>query len=446
MEPRGTWWEVARTFLWLGLRSFGGPVAHVGHFRAECVSRLRWVDDAAYGPWVALCQFLPGPASTQLAFCLGWLRSGWAGGWIAFVAFTVPSAVLMTGVAWGLPRWVGPWSDATLHGLKIAAWAVVGHAVAGMAMRFKGAPAEWIVAILAGVASAWWPRGELQPLWVVGGAVVGGAFSRRDSLTVAFSAGTTPLDRSCWLDLLPQILHRWLVTGLEPACASLTPRLAQASASPSLPSQLDRSGLAGVSLRPWLAWGCLGVAVALLVTTPAWGAGRLGGLGAAMYRAGAMVFGGGHVVLPFLEESVVVPGWVTRDDFLAGYGAAQVMPGPMFTLGSYLGMRAGGWPGAIIGTVAIFLPGLLLVSAIAPSWSAVASKRSAARAVSGAGAAVVGLLASAWLGPVWDGAMHGGRDLVHGCAAMAALGSGRVPVWLVVGGCVVVAVGRFLVG
>lgn len=390
MQPRGTCWEVARTFLWLGLRSFGGPVAHVGHFRAECVSRLRWVDDAAYASWVALCQFLPGPASSQLAFCLGWLRSGWAGGWIAFVAFTVPSAVLMIGVAWGLPRWVGPWSGATLHGLKIAAWAVVGHAVAGMAMRMKGAPAEWIVAILAGVASAWWPRGELQPLWVLGGAVVGWAVSRRDSLTLAFPAG--------------------------------------------------------VSLRPWLAWGCLAVGVALLVTTPAWGGNRLGGLGAAMYRAGAMVFGGGHVVLPFLEESVVVPGWVTRDDFLAGYGAAQVMPGPMFTLGSYLGMRAGGWPGAIIGTVAIFLPGLLWVSAIAPSWSAVASKPSAARAVSGAGAAVVGLLASAWLGPVWDGAMHGGRDLVHGCAAMAALGSGRVPVWLVVGGCVVVAVGRFLVG
>lgn len=384
-KPRGGCREVAWTFLGLGVRSFGGPSAHVGYFRSECVVRRGWLDDRGYASWVALCQFLPGPASTQLAFCLGWLRAGWLGGWVAFLAFTLPSAVLMTAVAWGLPKWNGPWADAALHGLKIAAWAVVAQAVAGMGLRLRGAAAEGAIALAAGVAAWAWPSGWMQPAWVLFGMMLGMALSRREAV-----AG---------------------------------------------------SGTVGVRLRSSVAAGCMGMWVALL----AWAlhAGRDGvvGVGAALYRAGAMVFGGGHVVLPFLEETIVEPGWMTRGDFLAGYGAAQAMPGPMFTLGAFLGMRVGGWSGALVGTAALFLPGILLVSAVAPSWAWLEQRRWAARAFSGAGAAVLGLLAAAWMGPVREGALRGWMDVGLGSMAWGALASGRVPVLAVVGGCIAGAMG-----
>lgn len=380
MKPGGRCREVAWTFLGLGVRSFGGPSAHVGYFREACVGRRGWLDDGAYASWMALCQFLPGPASTQLAFCLGWLRAGWPGAWVAFVAFTMPSAVLMAAVAWGLPRWNGPWADATLHGLKVAAWAVVAQAVSGMALRLRGALGEVAIALAAGVAAIAWPNGTLQPAWVMSGALLGLWMSRREAAAV--------------------------------------------------------QGTMAVRLRPWMAAGCLALWAGLLAGSFRWGHGGVAGMGAALYRAGAMVFGGGHVVLPFLEESVVQSGVVTRDDFLAGYGVAQAMPGPMFTLGTYLGMRVGGWTGAVVGTAALFLPGLLLVSAVAPSWALLGRRRWAVRAVSGAGAAVLGLLAAAWLGPVREGAIRGGMDGVLGALAWGALASGRVPVLGVVAGCV----------
>jgi chromate transporter len=385
MNPGGGCVEVARTFLGLGLRAFGGPSAHVGYFRDACVVRRGWLDDGGYASWVALCQFLPGPASTQLAFCLGWLRAGWLGAWVAFLAFTTPSAVLMAAVAWGLPRWNGPWADATLHGLKVAAWAVVAQAVAGMGLRLRGAPPEVAIALAAGLAAMAWPNGALQPAWVLSGALLGLWMSRREAAS--------------------------------------------------------GKGTVAVRLRPWMAAGCLVLWAGLLAWAFRWGHGGVAGVGAALYRAGAMVFGGGHVVLPFLEESVVQSGVVTRDDFLAGYGAAQAMPGPMFTLGTYLGMRVGGWAGAVVGTAALFLPGLLLVSAVAPSWALLGRRRWAVRAVSGAGAAVLGLLAAAWLGPVREGAIQGWMDGVLGALAWGALASGRVPVLGVVAGCVAGAMG-----
>ena len=372
--------EVFRAFLRLGFTSFGGPTAHVGYFRTEFVTRRGWLDEAGFAGWVALCQFLPGPSSTQLAFCLGWIRAGFAGAWLAFLAFMAPSGLTMALLAWGLPRWETASGIGAAHGLKVAAWAVVGHAVAGMARSLSGAWAEAVIAVCAG-AMAWaWPdAASLHPLLVPAGAAAGACWSRREAM-----AG---------------------ITG------------------------------GGVRMRPLNSVACMVVAVGLLAAgsmVPP-DAGRAAFCGA-LYRAGALVFGGGHVVLPFLEDAVVGQGWCTRDDFLAGYGAAQAMPGPMFTLAAYLGMRAGGWTGALQGMVAIFLPGLLLVSAVAPSWAWLSSRRWAARAVSGAGAAVVGLLGAAWVGWVWPGAIHGWGDLALGGAAWAALASGRVsPAWVVAG-------------
>ncbi len=364
---------VALVFLGLGLTSFGGPVAHVGHFRSELVGKRRWLDEAGYAGWVALCQFLPGPSSTQLAFCLGWSRAGWLGGWMAFLAFMAPSGLLMAALAWALPRWDGGMADGALRGLQVAAWAVVGHAVQGMARAMGRAWTEWAIAGLAGLAAWMAPGGHAAQPWIVlAGALAGALGSRREAWP-------------CW------------------ACEA-------------------------VQMGRWQAAACLGMAACLLAASLAWR-----GWPGAFYRAGAMVFGGGHVVLPLLEEAVVTPGLCTRDEFLAGYGAAQAMPGPMFTLAAYLGMRVGGWPGALAGLAAIFLPGLLLLSAVAPSWASLARRRWAARAVSGASAAVVGLLGAAWAGVVWPGAIHGWGDLLPGVAAWMALASGRVsPAWIVV--------------
>jgi chromate transporter len=378
--------EVGRAFLRLGLTSFGGPVAHVGYFHREFVERRRWLDDEHFGQLLALCQFLPGPASSQLGFSIGLLRAGWGGALAAFLAFTLPSALLMFAFAAWSGHLGSPWGQSSIHGLKLVAVAVVAQGVLNMARTLcPDLPRALLAVAAAGItlvsASSW-----TQLLVVVGGATFGLWACRRvdglrgETFLLSYGAKT----------------GRWLLVtyGLLLAVAI--------AAAPALP--------------------------------------RLAQVASAFYRTGALVFGGGHVVLPLLKQAVVDPGWVTPSAFLSGYGAAQAMPGPMFTLSAFLGNQIyegpEGWLGATVSVLAIFLPGLLLVSGALPYWRALASKAWAARMLAGVNAIVVGLLASALYNPVWVSAVHSGKDIAIAAVAFVGLTWGRWPALAAVAWCV----------
>jgi len=388
--------EVFATFLRLGLTSFGGPIAHVGYFRRELVERRRWVDETQFAQLLALCQFLPGPASRQLGFSLGLARAGWAGAIAAFFAFTAPSALLLFAFAHFLPQVPATTAAVLVHGLKLVAVAVVAQGVLGMARTLTPD------AIRAGIA-------------IVGALVIlaiGGAWAQL--AVVAMGA----------------------VAGLALCRGAQVPR--------SEPPPLPHGRATGFAL--------LGVYALLLVLLP-FSASAVGGPAAlawAFYRAGALVFGGGHVVLPLLQQAVVDPGWITRDDFLAGYGAAQAVPGPMFTLAAYLGARIGGDLGAAgaaaLALGAIFLPGFLLVSGALPLWRSLASHPAAARAMAGVNAAVVGLLAAALYDPVWTSAIATPIDVGIAVVGFAMLAAWRAPPLAVVAWCVAAAFARAALG
>ena len=388
---RGNAGEVAAAFLWLGLTSFGGPVAHLGYFRRAFVQRRRWLDEEHFGQLLALCQFLPGPASSQLGFSIGLLRAGWLGGLAAFVGFTLPSALLLFGFALASRALAGGWGLALAHGLKLVAVAVVLHGVLGMARTL--AP-DWTrramalaAALLVLASGAPW----MQLALVAGGALAG----------------------------------RWL-------CRGVTARTGGMFAL----TWGRRTGALLVALF------ALGLGVALLPGLP-----PLGRVAAAFYRAGALVFGGGHVVLPLLKASVVDPGWLDNNTFLAGYGAAQAVPGPMFTLASFLGARLpggmGGALGATVAVLAIFAPGLLLVSGALPFWRALAQRTSAARALAGVNAVVVGLLAAAFVNPVAASAIHAPLDVLVAAAGVLML-LARWPALAVVAWCVAATLAQAL--
>ncbi len=382
--------EVATAFLKLGLTSFGGPIAHLGYLRREFVERRRWVGEEQFAQLLALCQFLPGPASSKLGFSLGLLRAGWAGALAAFLAFTLPSAVLLFAFAALLPYLAGPIGQAAIHGLKLVALAVVAQGVLGMSRQLCPDAPRASIAALGAVAILLSGEAWVQLLVVALGAAAGLAFCR----------GVVP------------------VPG------------------------------AGLHLRygATLGWVLLTLFVLLLAGLPL--AARSGeGLVAvaeAFYRAGALVFGGGHVVLPLLEETVVKPGWISADEFLAGYGAAQAVPGPMFTLAAYLGARLpgaeGGLLGASVALAAIFLPGFLLVAGVLPLWRAVAGLPAAARAIAGVNAAVVGLLGAALYDPVWTSAVRGPADVAVAVAGFALLAAWRLSALWVVLWCVAASV------
>jgi chromate transporter len=374
--------EVLAVATRLGLTSFGGPVAHLGYFRSEYVLRRRWVDEQTYADLVALCQFLPGPASSQLGIAIGILRAGLLGGFAAWVGFTLPSAVAL--VLFGLGIRGLDLSDAGwLHGLKVAAVAVVAQAVWGMGRALCPDRERVTVAILAALVVSAWPTAGGQVLVIALAGVIG-------------------------LRLFPG------------------------------------SGAAGapvvkVGLGRRLAVAALVVFFALLVALPA-----LRYLAPAQpiavfdsfYRAGALVFGGGHVVLPLLQAEVVPPGWVSNEQFLAGYGAAQAVPGPLFTFAAYLGAvmepRPNGWVGAALALAAIFLPAFLLVVGALPFWDALRARPAFQAALRGINAAVVGLLLAALYHPVWTSAIHAPSDFPLALAAFGLLVWWRLPPWLVV--------------
>lgn len=392
ISPPGTAWEVGAIFLRLGLTSFGGPIAHLGYFRREFVQRRRWLDEEHFAQLLALCQFLPGPASSQLGFSIGLLRAGWAGALAAFIAFTLPSALLLFAFAEFSGQLAGPWGQAVVHGLKLVAVAVVAQGVLGMARSLCPDPPRALLAVLAAALMLFSALPAMQWLVVAGGAALGPLICRqvvaRQGETFALTYGS-------------------------------------------------RSG--AVLL---LAYGAL--LVAALVLSPLLP--PLGQMAGAFYRTGALVFGGGHVVLPLLKHAIVDPGWVSPDTFLAGYGAAQAVPGPMFTLSSFLGKQMyggqGGAAGAAIGVLSIFLPGLLAVAGTLPFWRALAARDRAARMLAGVNAAVVGLLAAAFYDPVWVSAVGNIWDVAIAAVGFAGLVALRWPAWAVVIWCVGASLAR----
>jgi chromate transporter len=365
--------EIFAVFLKLGLTSFGGPNAHLGYFRAEFVERRRWLSEQAYVDLVALAQFLPGPASSQTGFAIGLMRGGYAGGLAAWAGFTLPSAILLLLFAYGAGSLAeAPLGAGLLHGLKLVAVAIVAQAVFGMARSLCPDKPRAAIALAALALLAFVP----------------GAFGQLGSIALGGLAGLA-------------------------FCRAAPGAPADAVAMPVS----RRIGLASLAaFFVLLALSFVRVPVGL----PA--------LFAAFYRSGGLVFGGGHVVLPLLRDAVVAPGWVSDNAFLAGYGAAQAVPGPLFTFAAYLGAMAGtpplGLAGAIVALVAIFLPGLLALVGVLPFWHRLRAQSNAQAVMRGINAAVVGLLASALYNPVWTSAVGRPADF-----AVAAVGFVMLLVW-----------------
>jgi chromate transporter len=393
-RAKGSPGEVFLAFLKLGLTSFGGPIAHLGYFRDELVVRRRWIDEAGYADLVALCQFLPGPASSQVGFALGLLRGGPLGALAAWTAFTLPSAILLVLFAYGASLFSGPVGEGLLHGLKVVAVAVVAQAVWGMARTLAPDRIRAGIAVVAAVVVifATGSVGQIAAI-VLGG--LAGFWLCRDGAAASVGHLTFPVSRKVGAVALAAFFV--LLIGL-----------------PLLASVAGSQALAYVD---------------------------------AFYRAGALVFGGGHVVLPLLEASVVQPGWVSESGFLAGYGAAQAIPGPLFTFAAYLGTVMGPAPngiaGAVICLVAIFLPAVLLVVGTLPFWDDFRTRAPAQSAMRGTNAAVVGILGAALYDPLWTSAILSPYDFALALAGFVLLTVWKTPPWAVV---VLTALGGIALG
>ncbi|MGY5764494.1 chromate efflux transporter [Brachybacterium sp. DNPG3] len=380
---RGTAGEVLRVFLRLGVTSFGGPIAHLGYFRAEVVDRRRWMSEGEYADLVALSQFLPGPASSQVGFGIGLHRAGVRGALAAFLGFTLPSAVLLVAFAQGAALIDGPIGQGVLSGLKIVAVAIVAQAVLGMARTLAPDTRRASIAAAAAVAALLVPGAYGQVLAIVLGVVAGLLLCRSGAVR--------------------------------------------------------EEGLLRFPVGPRTGAACLIVFALLLLGGPllvhATGSGDIAVFDA-FYRSGALVFGGGHVVLPLLQAGVVDPGWIDEQQFLAGYGAAQAVPGPLFTVAAYLGALStagtGGAVGAAIALVAIFLPGMLLLVGVLPFWNALRTRSWAQSLMRGANAAVVGILAAALYDPVFTSAITGPGPFCLALICFVLLLSWKLPPWVIV--------------
>lgn len=375
-------WEVLLAATRLGLTSFGGPIAHIGYFRDEYVVRRRWLDEESFAELVALCQFLPGPASSQLGMAVGYRRAGIAGSFAAWLGFTLPSAVALVLFAYGVREFGGE-ADGWLHGLKVAAVAVVALALWGMGRTLAPDKPRVAIAVLAAVVMLAADGVAAQLAVIAGGVALGLVFLRPPERATGAADGKR--------------------TGARIGAAALIAFVILLIALPVA------SRLTGDTL----------IAVA-----------------DSFYRTGSLVFGGGHVVLPLLEAEVVPPGWVTQDEFIAGYGAAQAVPGPLFTFSAYLGasmdILAPRWLGGLLALVAIFAPSFFLVAGVLPFWDRLRGAARARRALMGVNAAVVGLLLAALYDPVWTGAIKAPEDFGLAVAAFALLAFWKAPPWLVV--------------
>ncbi len=382
-QNQGSFLEVLWVATRLGLTSFGGPIAHLGYFHEEYVKRRKWIDEQSYADLVALCQFLPGPASSQVSIAIGIARAGLPGGFAAWLGFTLPSALALIAFAFGIGAFANAGDVGWLHGLKVVAVAVVAQAVWGMARSLCPDRERATLAILASIVTLAWPT----------------AFGQLSSIAIAGFVGST-----------------------------IFPATASSSLSHMRFPVEKRAGIAA-----WIIFFTLLIGLPLLrQIAPS----HTLEVFDSFFRVGSLVFGGGHVVLPLLQAEVVGPGWVTNEQFVAGYGAAQAVPGPLFTFAAYLGAVMGtepnGWTGAFLTLVAIFLPSFLLVIGALPFWDLLRSAPVFQSALKGVNAAVVGLLLTALYTPVWTSAIHSPADFGLGLVAFGLLMFWKCPPWLVV--------------
>jgi chromate transporter len=387
-----TVWSVFRVFLYLGCSSFGGPVAHLGYFRALLVDQKKWIDARTFGDLVALCQFLPGPSSSQVGFAIGLIKAGYKGGFAAWLGFTMPSAVLMVLFAFSLAEYGDVFPPALISGLKLVAVSLVAHAVLTMGRSLAPDRPRQLIALVAMTILLAVPSPILQLAVIAAGALTGVMILPRNTLRETHKA-----------------------TSQAPGLKSLV---------------------------------FLSLAIGLLVALPLLSAlmpHPMLALADGFYRAGALVFGGGHVVLPLLQAAVVDPGWVTDAEFLAGYGAAQAIPGPLFAVAAFLGMMTGigpaGLGGATLALIAIFCASFLMLLGVMPFWQFLREHTMARRALDGINAAVVGLLLAVLINPIMMTGIGGPVDIAIGLGGFLLLAFGVMRPILVVGLIVMVSLG-----
>lgn len=363
----------------LGLTSFGGPIAHLGYFHEEYVRRRKWLDEKSYADLVVLCQFLPGPASSQVGIGVGVMRGGVFGGILAFIGFTAPSAVALILLALflkGMEINDAGW----IHGLKIVAVAVVAQAILGMAQKLTPNKPTKAIALAAILTVLLWQTAYSQIAIILLSAVVGLLIFKNHENELESANAQFPISRSFAMICLASFFGLLLVL-------------------PLLRGVVSSSGLA---------------------------------LFDSFYRSGALVFGGGHVVLPLLEREFVPTGWLSKEEFLAGYGAAQAVPGPLFTFAAYIGAVINGWKGGVVATIAIFLPAFLLVYGTLPFWNSLRRSPRIKGALTGVNAAVVGILIAAFYTPIWTSSIHAPEDFAFAAVLFSMLAYWKLPPWIVV--------------
>lgn len=378
MENSKKYKEIITASTKLGLTSFGGPTAHLGYFREEYVNKRKWLDDKLYADLVALCQFLPGPASSQVGIAIGLLRGGLLGGILSWIGFTLPSVLLLMGFAW-LITTTGSFDSGWISGLKIVAVAVVAHALLGMGKSLTPDRPRITIAFLAAALTLLIPTALGQISIIVGSGIIGYLMYKNDKT--------------------PDSIH--------------------------IPMKIGKK--AGI-----VAWILFFALLVLLPLFRPFFNSALYSIFDIFYRIGSIVFGGGHVVLPMLEREVVPAGWMSAEAFITGYGAAQAVPGPLFTLASYLGQIMADVPGAIIATIAMFLPSFLLVIGTLPFWSVIRTKSAVQAALKGVNAAVVGILLAALYDPVFVSAIQDHYDFIIALIAFGLLSYYKLAPWIVV--------------
>lgn len=388
-SPVPAWIEILLVFLRLGCTSFGGPIAHLGYFQRELIDRRAWCTQDTYAEVIALAQSLPGPASSQTGFALGLLRGGLPGAFAAWLGFTLPSALLMFAFAFGHTLFTGPIALRALHGLELVAVAIVAQAVVSMQRSLAPNLIRIAIAIAAAALTLFLPTPFATLIAIATGLLAGLILCRTPDTSQSLAAPPSPISRP---------------TGLLAATLFLLFLILSELPARTLPATL-----------PTLA--------------------------AAFYRSGALVFGGGHVVLPLLEAAVVSPGWLTQPTFLAGYGAAQALPGPLFTFSAYLGASIGiathhaalySLAASLTALLGIFLPGLLLMLAILPFWSTLRTHPALRSALRGINASVVGVLFAALIRPLATTALHSLADILFALATLALLLFAKAPTWAIV--------------